>query len=141
MWQASMTFLPATGNGTPARLYSAASRRRSYLRMLNPHRSQPSRYLARPGAIARKVGQSATSSSVMPWTAVASGGIGTPGLTRRVRWSVWPPGASFRTLTSMTRSILGSAGGLQVDHGQGAFQGDVLEHDPSGRRASLEGFG
>ena len=51
---------------------------------------------------------SATSSSVMPWTAVASGGIGTPGFTRRVRWSASPPGASFRTLTSMMRSHFGS---------------------------------
>ena len=31
-----MTFRPATGKATPARLYSAASSRRSYFRMLKP---------------------------------------------------------------------------------------------------------
>ena len=51
---------------------------------------------------------SATSSSVMPWTAVAAGGIGTPGLTRRVRWIDSPDGKSFSTLTSMMCSVFGS---------------------------------
>jgi hypothetical protein len=90
-----MTFRPVIGKATPARLCSAASSRRSYFKMLKPARSQPSRYLARPGAMAWKAGQSATSSEI-PWTAVDSGGIETPGAT----------GNSYRGFRERVRSHL-----------------------------------
>ena len=71
---------------------------------LNPERSQSRKNASISAAASAKVGQFFTMSSVMPWIAVVSGGIGTPGL-RSQHFSVSVPSGSTRiAASSMMRS-------------------------------------
>ncbi|MCX5789664.1 MAG: hypothetical protein NTX64_14340 [Elusimicrobia bacterium] len=65
----------------PTRLNSATSIGRSKRQMPKPPKSAPSNNDTRRGAIWPKAGAPRTSSSLIPWMADASRGMGTPGLT------------------------------------------------------------
>ena len=88
----------------PARRNSSASIGTSNLFELNPIKSHPSIQRNRSLAIWAKLGQSFTSSSVMPCTAVLASGICMPGLMRRVLVSSLPSGYILITDNSMMRS-------------------------------------
>ncbi len=91
-------------NFTPARSNSWSSRGMSKRLELNPAMSQPSSCWASDAATCRNVGSDATSASVIWCMAVASAGMGTPGLMRRVFSSTRPSGISLTSEISTMRS-------------------------------------
>ena len=90
---------------TPARRNSSASKGISKRLELYPARSHPSIWVASDLAISLKVGQSFTSSSVMPCIAVDSGGMGISGLIRLVLDSSFPFGKTLTKEISTIRSF------------------------------------
>ena len=92
----------------PHRLNSATSICRSKPRMLKPARSASSMRVSRLFARKQNVGSFAISSSVIPWIAVTSAGIGTPGLNRRTRSITSPWGVTLMSASSTMRSFLTS---------------------------------
>lgn len=75
--------------------------------MLNPARSASPMNASSSGAIRANGGASATSASTIPCTREDSGGIDTPGFTRRVIVSRRPSGCSLTSESSTMRSTAG----------------------------------
>ena len=92
----------------PARWNSAVSMGTSKRRMPKPARSASPMKSSSLGARAAKPGWPRTISSVMWWTAVASGGMGIPGFTSEEKTSSWPSGERRRKARSTMRSRSGA---------------------------------
>ena len=98
---------PSVENSIPARRNSARRSGMSKRAMPYPARSQLTKKVFSAGAISSNVLFPATSSSVMWWTSVASGGMGTPGLTRQLACLACPVVSILQKAISTMRSLWG----------------------------------
>nr|DAR47933.1 MAG TPA: hypothetical protein [Caudoviricetes sp.] len=105
MFCTSMNLRRRKSTSTPARMNSSTSIGRSKRLELNPPKSHPSMNWASERAICANEGHSFTSSSVIPWMAVASAGICMPGLMRRVLTVRSPSGLILTIEISTIRSL------------------------------------